>query len=529
MTPSPSPIQPPRAFARSRVIQGFFPGGRPRIVQPSPAPAAPVRPQVPAPVQARPASPSASLVPGRPATGALQPLLRPGQPPRLILPTKLQPATPLRPPAPQPILPLRATPAAVQPHAGDAFPLPANFTLKPHGSGQSLPEPIQKKMEAFFNTSFADVRVHVGPEAPSIGALAFTHGTELYFAPGQYSPLSTQGQQLLGHELTHVVQQRAGRVRNPLASGIAVVQDPALEAEAERMGLRAATIPMPVQKAPACPSSITPPQLGTWPSGPSNAPQPFTVATTRLADALALGAILRAGRPGLLDLPGRVTRGGVADAAQCMKRKNPFAIMPPKKRRGTGRLIAGPAPKGTMADPIPIDWYKVDAIYQAINLVRPSDGQALNCTPNVAEWVDVPNGIPLANLGTAVTRVTGGGTLQVRIGGVALPSAYLGSTRQRTKQKRVREYTFKLVLAHNGFLWAGFAPDHILDLQLSGADEFNNLWPLDSLTNTRANATWNQMVDMGYGGATPTTHHKTIKLSSLPDSKWVRIASLQVP
>jgi hypothetical protein len=110
-----------------------------------------------------------------------------------------------------------------------------------------LPEPIQKKMEAFFKTSFADVRVHVGQEAPSIGALAFTHGADLYFAPGQYNPQSSQGQQLLGHELTHVLQQRAGRVRNPLGSGVAVVQDPALEAEAEQMGLRAASHAVLVQ------------------------------------------------------------------------------------------------------------------------------------------------------------------------------------------------------------------------------------------------------------------------------------------
>src|SRR5271157_5441618 len=255
MTPSPGPIQPHHAGAPSRVIQGFFPGGRPRIVQASPAPAAPARPQVPAPVQARPASPPAPLVPGRPATGALQPSLRPGQPPRPIIPTRVQPgavqpAAPLRPQAPQPILPQRAT-RAVQPHAGDAFALPANFTLKPRGSGQPLPEPVQKKMEASFNTNFADVRVHVGHEAPSIGALAFTHGTDLYFAPGQYNPQSSQGQQLLGHELTHVVQQRAGRVRNPLGSGIAVVQDPGLEAEAEQMGKCAAFASRPIQAKPA--------------------------------------------------------------------------------------------------------------------------------------------------------------------------------------------------------------------------------------------------------------------------------------
>ncbi len=177
----------------------------------------------------------------------------------------------------------------MQPHAGNAFALPANFTLKPPGSGQPLPEAIQKKMESFFNASFADVRVHVGPEASSIGALAFTHGTDLYFAPGQYNPQSTHGQQLLGHELTHVVQQRAGRVRNPLGAGVAVVQDPALEAEAERMGLRAATAAMPIQAKPA----------GT---GPIVAPLPGAVSTR--TTVAANGAIL----PARSLVPGSVQR-----------------------------------------------------------------------------------------------------------------------------------------------------------------------------------------------------------------------------
>ena len=95
-------------------------------------------------------------------------------------------------------------------------------------------------MESFFGTSFGDVRVHVGAQAASIGALAFTHGSNLYFAPGQYNPNTAHGQQLLGHELTHVLQQRSGRVKNPFGSGVAVVQDRSLEAEADRMGQRAA-------------------------------------------------------------------------------------------------------------------------------------------------------------------------------------------------------------------------------------------------------------------------------------------------
>ena len=226
----------------SRVIQGFFPGRRPTMLQASPASVAPVRPQAPAPDPGPPGFSTRSGTTGSPKHGSTSAGAAPRPAPagrscrRSRSPAPSSPRRRLRPQAPQPILPQAARPATVQPQAGNAFALPANFTLKPRGSGQPLPEPIQKKMESFFNTSFADVRVHVGHEAPSIGALAFTHGTDLYFAPGQYNPQSTQGQQLLGHELTHVVQQRAGRVRNPLGSGVAVVQDPALEAEAERMG-----------------------------------------------------------------------------------------------------------------------------------------------------------------------------------------------------------------------------------------------------------------------------------------------------
>jgi hypothetical protein len=41
-------------------------------------------------------------------------------------------------------------------------------------------------MEAALGANFSDVRVHVGPEASAIGALAFTWGADLHFAPGQY-------------------------------------------------------------------------------------------------------------------------------------------------------------------------------------------------------------------------------------------------------------------------------------------------------------------------------------------------------
>jgi hypothetical protein len=127
--------------------------------------------------------------------------------------------------------------------AGNAFPLPSGFRLRA-GGGLPLPSAVQAHLEGVFGASFGDVRVHLGGEAARIGALAFTHGTDLYFAPGQYQPHTAHGLHLLGHELAHVVQQRSGRVRNPLGAGLAVIRDPAMEAEADRMGQRAARQPV---------------------------------------------------------------------------------------------------------------------------------------------------------------------------------------------------------------------------------------------------------------------------------------------
>jgi hypothetical protein len=129
--------------------------------------------------------------------------------------------------------------------AGRAIQLPATLPGLARTVGAPLPDRVRQKMESFFGTGFGDVRVHVGPQASWIGALAFTHGSRLYFAPGQFNPHTVQGQRLLGHELSHVVQQRAGLVRNPFGSGIALVYDERLEAEADRLSLGAARHPDP--------------------------------------------------------------------------------------------------------------------------------------------------------------------------------------------------------------------------------------------------------------------------------------------
>jgi len=118
----------------------------------------------------------------------------------------------------------------------EAFRVP----LRQKSGGLPIPDDVRVKMETAFGADFSDVRVHIGQEAASLGAIAYTWGSNIHFAPGQYNPHTLQGQKLLGHELWHVVQQKSGRVKNPFGGGVAVVQDHALEAEADRMGIKAA-------------------------------------------------------------------------------------------------------------------------------------------------------------------------------------------------------------------------------------------------------------------------------------------------
>lgn len=112
--------------------------------------------------------------------------------------------------------------------------------LPPSGGGRPLPDPLQADMEESFGQSFGDVRVHEGGAASSVGAYAYTQGSDIHFAPGQYNPESESGRALVGHELTHVVQQRAGLVDSPAGSGAPVNANPLLEDEADKIGKSAA-------------------------------------------------------------------------------------------------------------------------------------------------------------------------------------------------------------------------------------------------------------------------------------------------
>lgn len=117
----------------------------------------------------------------------------------------------------------------------------ASSPPSPGGSGLPMPGGVRAKMEHALGADFSAVRIHEGSQATTLGALAYTQGTNIHFAPGQYRPDSQSGQELLGHELAHVVQQSEGRVQaTTQAQGVDINDNHSLEREADEMGSRAA-------------------------------------------------------------------------------------------------------------------------------------------------------------------------------------------------------------------------------------------------------------------------------------------------
>lgn len=78
-------------------------------------------------------------------------------------------------------------------------------------------KPLDNEDKSFFESrmdyDFSNVQLHTDAEAnqsaKDINALAYTHGNDIIFGPGQYQPGTDEGKKLLAHELTHVVQQNS--------------------------------------------------------------------------------------------------------------------------------------------------------------------------------------------------------------------------------------------------------------------------------------------------------------------------------
>jgi hypothetical protein len=118
------------------------------------------------------------------------------------------------------------------------------------GAGSALPDDVRIDMETHLGADLSGVRVHTDARASDLNravqAQAFTTGSDVFFSPGTFAPGTTDGRRLLGHELTHVVQQSTGA-----AGGESRVSDPSdpHEREAAAVGDAIASSPVAVQRS----------------------------------------------------------------------------------------------------------------------------------------------------------------------------------------------------------------------------------------------------------------------------------------
>jgi hypothetical protein len=97
-------------------------------------------------------------------------------------------------------------------------------------NGQPLAESIRMPMEQAFGRGLDDVMIHADDRSDhlsrAVEARAFTTGHDIFFRRGEYNPGSRVGQELIAHELTHVVQQtgksqtRSGAQTAPVARDV---------------------------------------------------------------------------------------------------------------------------------------------------------------------------------------------------------------------------------------------------------------------------------------------------------------------
>ena len=119
--------------------------------------------------------------------------------------------------------------------SGNESALPNSTQLSELGHQVGMPEVMREKMEGAFGMDLSGVKLYENRAVGDAGAEAVTQGSRIAFAPGKLDFSSTRGQELLGHEISHVASQARGEVR-----GSGLVNDSALEARADKEGFMAA-------------------------------------------------------------------------------------------------------------------------------------------------------------------------------------------------------------------------------------------------------------------------------------------------
>jgi hypothetical protein len=126
-------------------------------------------------------------------------------------------------------IPIRAVPGSLAAPVVTPAVSPARQNARP------LPAAVRARMEATFGVDFSTVTVKQDGGLAAAGVAALTRGESITVHPAVADPHTPAGLAVIGHELAHVLQQRAGRV-----PGTGLTAQPELESEADEAGRRAA-------------------------------------------------------------------------------------------------------------------------------------------------------------------------------------------------------------------------------------------------------------------------------------------------
>jgi hypothetical protein len=110
--------------------------------------------------------------------------------------------------------------------------------------GQRLPTEVAARLSAALGTDISNAVIHTdsaaAQAAAAVNAHAFATGRDVFFGAGEYKPGTREGDELLAHELTHVVQDSEGRIPQASGEGLTVSSpSDSHEREAESAGREA--------------------------------------------------------------------------------------------------------------------------------------------------------------------------------------------------------------------------------------------------------------------------------------------------
>lgn len=300
-------------------------------------------------------------------------------------------------------------------------------------------------MESRMGQDFGGVRVHkdsaANSAAQALNARAFTVGNDIFFNRGEYQPHSRAGRELIAHELTHTVQQSGGAARKIQRNG---------------RGSRG-------EKQP-------PPDDGVWEfeleGGGSR-------AQGRLVTA--------AGQRGLflpyLNLP--TVGGSLKGVANALQEPGPVSVSGSLPARGSEFLLPPTTPRGRQ---------------QPANVWQ-AHGRRNWAGPNKP----LTNAINAKLAGESRQDDGAGGRARGNDPVVMDGNRYVLGFANPRNQTQTRTFLFGTTDAlsesqvlliprwteRSGNAEKTFEADHILELQLGGADQGENLWLLEAGFNGR--------------------------------------------